>query len=90
MSPDSNFDSLELHIEELVLHGFPQVSHAEIARHIEMELSNLLRQGHLPASLVQGGALANLNGGTFDVSPNTTPQALGAQVAQTLYRGLGQ
>ena len=90
MSPESNFDSVELHIEELILYGFPQGSRAEIAGHIERELTSLLQQGDLPAGLVRGGSLPRLEAGAFDAALQAAPQVLGAQVARTLYQGLGQ
>ena len=90
MNPDFHYDSVELHIEELILRGFPPGSKAEIIQHIERELTSLLQQGGLPAELTRDGSLPRLAGGSFDVAPQATAQELGAQVAQTLYQGLGQ
>ena len=90
MTDTNSFDNLELHIEELVLDGFPQSSRAEIARHIQHELTELIRRRGLPGLLSQDGTIPQLPGVSFEAAPNATPQALGAQVAQSLYRGLGQ
>jgi hypothetical protein len=80
--------SVNLHIEELVLHGFPQQDKYRIARALEHELARLLSQGDIPSVLSQGGVISGLDGGSFQTRPGTSPETTGARVAQNLYGGL--
>ncbi len=73
---------IEVHIEELVLHGFPPGSRWQIGDTLEHELRGLLAAQGLPpgwlasAERIDAGAIAL-----------TTPAATGAEVAQAVYRG---
>jgi hypothetical protein len=80
--------NLELHIEELVLHGIDLRDRERIAAAVEHELARLFAERGVPPSLIQGGELAQLDGGRFKVHPGNGPEAIGVQVAQALYGGL--
>lgn len=82
--------NIELHIEELVLHGFESGDRYRIGAAVEAELARLFAEQGVPPSLAQGGEMAHLDGGTFDVAPGSTAEAIGAQVAQALYGGLNR
>lgn len=77
---------LDLHIEELVLHGFaPQDRHA-IADAVQLELSRMLS-----ATARQDGARefpARLDGGTFQVKAGARPQTTGREIARAVFRSL--
>ncbi|MBE9514414.1 MAG: hypothetical protein IMY83_05240 [Chloroflexi bacterium] len=80
--------NIELHIEELVLHGFDSGDHYRIGAAVEAELARLFAEQGVPPSLMtQSGDVAHLDGGTFDVAPGSRGEAIGAQVAQALYGG---
>ncbi|MGA9998446.1 MAG: hypothetical protein WBP93_23735 [Pyrinomonadaceae bacterium] len=83
---------IELHIEELVLHGFERGDRYAVADAIERELSRLLaeqftEQG-IPSSLTQNSESAHLDAGAFHVAPRSKADHIGAQVAQAVHGGL--
>ncbi len=83
-------NDIELHIEELVLHGFAPRDRSRIGEAVEQELSRLFAERGAPPSLVQGNEIERLDGGTFKVRPGSRAEAIGAQVARAVYGGLFQ
>jgi hypothetical protein len=82
--------NIELHIEELVLHGFAPGDRYGIGEAVERELQRLFaEQGALPR-LAQDGEVAHLDGGAFEVARGARAETIGAQIAQTLHGGLSQ
>ncbi len=79
--------NIELHIEELVLHGFATVDRHRIGAAVEQELARLLMEQGVPLGLAAGGALARLDGGSFTVAPVAKPDQIGTQVAGAIYGG---
>ena len=77
--------NLEMEIEDLVLHGFPGMDKDRIARAVQMELERLITEGGVPASLQEGGDIARLEGGSFQVAPDLSAEEVGAQVARAIY-----
>src|SRR5262245_23753561 len=82
--------SVELHIEELVLHGFAPGDRYRITEAIERELTRLLAEGGVPPSLARGGEVGRLDGGAFESVQGARPEAVGVQVAQAIYRGMSR
>jgi hypothetical protein len=80
--------SIELRIEELVLHGFSPGDRHRIAEAVQWELTRLLADPAMRASLAIPRATARLDGGSFQLVANSKPEAIGVQVAQSLHRGL--
>lgn len=80
--------NLEMEIEDLVLHGFPGMDKDRIARAVQMELERLITEGGVPASLQEGGDIARLEGGSFQVAPGLSAEEVGAQVARAIYGGM--
>jgi len=80
--------SIDLHIEELALHGFSPGDRYRIGDAVERELARLLAEQGVPPSLAQGFEVARMDGGAFEVQPQARPETIGAQVAQAVYRGL--
>ena len=95
---------IELHIEEIVLHGFPSLGHrqrSQIREVLQQQLTELLARDGLPPSFMQGGTLQRLDGGTFqsaagacspgkmDMSYNA-PADIGVNIAGNVYRGLSR
>lgn len=80
--------SIEVHIDELVLHGFSQADRRPIADAIERELSALLACDGLPVA--RSFEIEHLNGGTFRVGETARPESAGASVARAIYGGLGR
>ncbi len=78
---------IELHIEELVLHGFEPAQRRAIAQAVEEALSRLLTERGLPPGWAEGAQIDRLDAGQFEVMPAAPPSAIGVQVAQALYTG---
>lgn len=87
---------VELHIEELVLHGFERGDRHAIADAVERELSRLLAEQFSAESIPPAfsgdegitGSGAHLDAGAFQLASNARPDAVGVQIAQTVYGGL--
>jgi len=86
----SSQPSIELHIEELVLHGFPLGDRYAIGDAVERELARLFGEQGVPSSLRVDSAMDEIRGATFDLSQKTKPPAIGREIAQAVYRGFGQ
>jgi hypothetical protein len=77
--------TVELHIDELILHGFPARDRHRIAAALERELSRLIAQddlAHLQANSIQ---LDHLDAGSFRLDPAAQPSHIGRTVAQRVY-----
>jgi len=79
--------NVELHIEELLLHGFSPRDRFAISDAIEHELTRLIGNSGI-AGINAGKAIERLDGGRFKVAQGMRPGAVGRQIAQTLYRGI--
>lgn len=82
--------NIELHIEELVLHGFMPCDRDCVGRALKSELARLLAEGGPLLSLARNTAIDSLNAGHFEVGQGAKPQTLGTQVALAIYRGLAR
>jgi hypothetical protein len=80
--------NVELHIEELVLHGFPPDYRHRIGGAVEQEISRLFTEQGVPPSLSRGGDIPRLDAGAFQMSPELGADAVGARVARSLYEGM--
>jgi hypothetical protein len=76
---------IELHIEELVLHGFLSRDRYAIADAVERELARLMAAPDLGGLARSRSHVERLDGGTFTVTPGASGHTVGAQVAQALY-----
>jgi hypothetical protein len=81
--------NVELRVEELILQGFAPASREQIAAAVERELARLLAERGVPRPLDQGGDIAQVDGGSFTMTRDGRPEAIGAELAQAIYRGLG-
>lgn len=81
--------SVELHIEELVLHGFAPGDRYRIGEAVERELFRLMTERGVPPSLA-GGDASILDAGEFIVERNSAPEEIGLQVARAVYGGLSK
>ena len=78
--------SFEIHIEELVLHGLPPGDRFQIAASLKQELERVFRDRGIEPSLIDGGAIAWVDGGSFEVRPADRAETIGRQIAQAFYR----
>jgi len=90
MSENIGNPSVDLHIGELVLEGFPHLDRNQLSMAIRETLAHLIATQGMPAGLAREGAIASLEGGTFTVPPGSSSQAIGAQIARAIHRGLQQ
>ena len=79
--------NIELHIEELLLHGFDHVNRHRVGEAVKCELTRLLTERDVPSSLSRSGDFSTLDGGAFNLPSGSKPEAIGAQVAQSVYTG---
>jgi hypothetical protein len=79
---------VRLHIEEVVLHGFNPRERYTIGDSVQQELTRLMTDRGVPSLLDAPRSAERLDPGTFHVTPNSRPPALGAQVARAVYGGL--
>jgi hypothetical protein len=82
--------SVEVHIDELVLHGFAPGDHYTIGDAVERELARLLGEQSVPSSLRVDSATDEIKGATFNIQQKTKPPAIGREIAQAVYGGFGQ
>lgn len=81
--------NVELHIEELVLHGFSPGDRCRIGDAVERELGRLFIERGVPQS-VRGGGLAYLDGGALEVKPGSKAEEVGVRVARGVYGALSR
>ena len=79
--------NVELHIEELVLHGFSPADRRQISDAVRHELARHLAEHGAPKLLARGGRIGQLDAGEFDVRPGSRADTVGIQVAQSVYQG---
>jgi len=80
--------NIELHIEELVLHGFAPKDRYQIGEAVQCELVRLLSERGVLPSVVRGGEMGRLDGGSFKVRMGAKAEVIGVQVARAVYGGM--
>ncbi|GAC1356121.1 MAG: hypothetical protein NVS4B11_00440 [Ktedonobacteraceae bacterium] len=80
--------NIELHIEELVLHGFSSADRHAIGEAVQRELTRLLTEQGIHPAMTQGHEAARVKGGTFNMQQGAKADTVGTQVAQSVYGGL--
>jgi hypothetical protein len=81
---------LEVHIEELVLHGFAAADRRRIGDALQAELERQFSAQDLPTLDDKGISIARLACGVFRSVPGSPCQNIGADLARSLHRGLSQ
>jgi hypothetical protein len=79
---------VHVHIEELVLNGFDPSDRYAIGEAVERELVRLLGMRGFPPSLLAGGQVPRLDGGSFALAPGLGAEEIGARVAAATYGAL--
>jgi len=82
--------AIELHIEELVLHGFSPADRFSVGDAIEAELARLLRADGLPPMLARPGGTNHLDAGGIEIAVGARPQSIGTQLACSIHQRLAQ
>jgi hypothetical protein len=79
--------AIEVHIDELVLHGFNPADRHRIGDAVQTELVRLLETKELARSIRRGASIERLDGGA--ITPHGLgPQSLGQAIAQGVSGGL--
>ena len=93
-TPTAPAPSLQIQIGELVLHGLDHDRSSgaryDLGAAVERELTRLLAEQGLPPGFSQAGIVARLSGGSFEVAPGSSPDTIGLQIAEAVYRGFKQ
>ena len=79
--------AIALHIQELVLHGFPLQARHAIGDATQQELTRLLNSTGLPDFVTEARHSDAIDGGSFHVAPQAKPNAIGGLVAKAVYGG---
>lgn len=82
--------SVELHIEELVLHGFEPAHRYTIGEAVERELTRLFTERGAPIAATHDVEIAHLNSGAIEISAGSNAETIGMQLAKAIYGGFGQ
>lgn len=78
---------IEIHIEELVLHGVAPADRRAVGDALQRELETLVARHGVAALLSRPDGSAPHSPGPITLAPGARPAALGAEVARTLHRG---
>ncbi|RFM26935.1 hypothetical protein [Deminuibacter soli] len=82
------YRQVNLHIEELVLHGFAPHEAPYIGAAVEAALAGMLQQQGLPPELAMPAAIEALRAHTIQMAPGQSAAATGTQVAAAVMGGL--
>ncbi|WP_447979263.1 hypothetical protein [Candidatus Nitrospira bockiana] len=77
--------NIEVHIEEVVLHGFSPGDRSRIAEALQSSLSGLLIESGVPPALTHGGAVDRIEAPSFTMETAVRPETTGRQIAQAVY-----
>jgi hypothetical protein len=81
---------IHLHIEQLILVGFPSGDRHRIGEAVQLELARLLAEEQTPPALARSAEIGRLNAGSFQTTRTARPEATGAQIARAVFGGLKQ
>ena len=82
------YKSVEIFIDELVLHGFSQGERYNISSAIEQELARLINDRGIPASFISGGDVTALNAGSIKMAKGDKAISKGSKIAGSVYTAL--
>ncbi|MEN6575314.1 MAG: hypothetical protein ABFD90_03140 [Phycisphaerales bacterium] len=80
--------SVELHIEELVLHGFAPGDRHPIQEAMRTELERLFTERGSPQVFSHGDERSHLDAGEFRLAADPRSETIGRQIAQSLFSSL--
>jgi len=80
-----NNQTIEVNIDELVLHGFSPLERYQIATDLQIELTRLFTGKGLPASFNKGMRIDRLHAGSFQSGNGNKTISTGSQIAGSVY-----
>jgi hypothetical protein len=84
----SQKSEINLHIEELVLHGFAPRDRHGIREAVEAELMRLISEQPFFSNLPKNISRERVDGGSFRLALPAKPAAVGAQIAKAVHGGI--
>lgn len=83
--------NINVHIDRLVLDGLPVTRSDKpvLQAEVEAELIRLLGAAGLNSALQTSGASPSVRAGNIQLAMNSNPSRLGQQIAEAVYRGIG-
>jgi hypothetical protein len=81
--------SVDLHIEQLVLHGFDPRDRYLIGETVERELTRLLTEQVSP-TITEEADTPLIDGGVFELSFGSCAESIGLQLSEAIYGGLSK
>ncbi|OUC11748.1 MAG: hypothetical protein B0A82_26530 [Alkalinema sp. CACIAM 70d] len=82
-------NQINIHINQLVLHGFPPGNRDRMYAAIQQELTRLLTEQGIPPTLMQGAKADQIDGGSFNMTVGAKTEGIGTEIARSIYGGLG-
>jgi hypothetical protein len=82
--------SIEVHIEELILHGFAAEGSHRIAGALREELARLLAMQAVPTRAIQMRHAAQWDSRAFRAAAGGSEEAIGTQVARSVFGSLSE
>jgi len=76
--------NVDLHIEELILEGFPASYRTQIAEIVQNELARIFAERGASSALPQGMDVGSLDGGAFNLARGASVHHVGTQVATAI------
>jgi len=80
--------SIELHIEELVIDGFAPDDREQFAAAVESELTRLLGERGIPGSVTEDIEVERGAGGALHIPQNEKSETTGRRLARVIYTGM--
>jgi hypothetical protein len=80
--------TLNLHIQDLVLHGFGSIDRYRIGEAMEHELARLFSAQGAPRSLSGPTAVDLLDAGVIKIDSGAAPEPIGIQLARAIHETL--
>lgn len=81
-------ETVNLHIEQLILEGIPERDRGAVAEGVRRELGRLLNEGGIPAALLERGTIPAIDSSAYGTQKNAAPAATGVSIAQAIYNGM--
>jgi hypothetical protein len=81
---------IEIHINELNLHGFSCHDRYSIGSAVENELVRLFSDQGVPATLSKNVNIESMNAGTFKLKAGAKATTVGSNIANSVYKGLSK
>lgn len=80
-------NNIELHIDQLILHGFSRRDAFYIKQSLQQELSRMIQKDGLPTHFQNEAHTRRMDAGEFRIQASAKPEVIGRQIAGQVYGG---